>query len=67
MLFFTRQKVSIYFRKIKILILRFLTEVKFGPSLPCLCCGASCCVNAGTATKIIFGDGTRLTVEPSKY
>lgn len=28
-----------------------------------LCRGASCCVNAGGNTKLIFGEGTRLTIE----
>ena len=30
------------------------------------CDGASCCVNAGAGTKMIFGSGTRLTVEHSE-
>ena len=66
-------EIASYFRNIiiqqksEMLKLCFLNEVWFSSSVS-LCSGASCCVNTGSGTqKLIFGSGTRLTIEPSEY
>lgn len=44
----------------------FFLLVKFYPLLS-LCCGVLCCVTTTNRNKLIFGNGIRLTIEPSKY
>lgn len=56
-----------YLRGTKLWIFSFGNEVWFRLSPLSLCYGAPCCVNQGGVTKMIFGHGTRLTVEPSEY